>query len=86
MYEKTIILVNEIGLHARPASKFVNIAKQYKSSVLAGKDGIFVDAKSLCMLLSLQVQKGEMLVIKAEGDDEVIAADNLAMFLENISE
>jgi phosphoenolpyruvate-protein phosphotransferase len=58
------------GLHARPATTFVDLAKQYKADVRVGYDGSVVDGKSLVALLQLGVEGGKVIRIMAEGPDE----------------
>lgn len=86
MHEKVVTIANEIGLHARPASRFVDIAKKFKSEISAGKDENFVDAKSMLMLLTLQAKKGDKVVIRAVGEDEENAVDKLAEFVTDLKD
>lgn len=86
MYEKTITIKNKIGLHARPASKFVDAAKKYESKIRVVKDEITVDAKSIVMLLSLGAKQGDQITIRAEGEDETKAVNDLVEFILNLEE
>lgn len=72
-------VINATGLHARPASTFVNTAIKYKSqiSVKNLKTGKEVNAKSIVRLLSLGAGKGTRIEISASGEDEEIAVSQL---------
>ena len=70
MKEIEIIIKNEYGLHARPASMLANCANQYKSEILINKDGKEVNAKSIMNLLLLAAGKDTVLMLSANGPDE----------------
>lgn len=80
MYCKEIDVVNPSGLHARPASDFVGLAKTFHSSIKIGRAGEedAYNAKSIIMLMSLGLEQGERAVLTAEGEDEHQAVDALA--------
>lgn len=80
MYRKEIDVVNPSGLHARPASDFVGLAKTFQSSIKIGRAGEedAYNAKSIIMLMSLGLEQGEQAVLTAEGEDERQAVDALA--------
>ncbi len=72
MAEATIQVKNKVGLHARPASLFVQTAAKFSSKVKVKNltaNGNFVDAKSIIMVLTLGVMKDHEVVIQTEGDD-----------------
>ncbi len=79
MYEKSTTVINETGLHARPASTFISATKNYSSKITIKNldSGKSADAKSILMVLSLGLVKGTPVSICAEGDDEVEAVDSL---------
>jgi catabolite repression HPr-like protein len=81
MYEKTVTVELEQGLHARPASTFVQKTRNFESKVTLTKAGKCVDAKSILGLMSLAVAKGSVITITAEGKDEVDAVDALCDFV-----
>jgi phosphocarrier protein HPr len=85
MYCKTVEIINQSGLHARPASDFVKCAKQFKSKVmikrLGGNDQP-VNAKSIVSLLAQSLSKGQKAEISAEGEDEAEAVDALVEIIE----
>ena len=78
VYIKTAVINNEVGLHARPATFFIQKANEFKSSIWVEKDHRRVNAKSLLGVLSMGIVQGTEITIVAEGPDEVVAADSLA--------
>jgi phosphocarrier protein len=70
MISKEIIVQNEVGLHARPATFFIQKANEFKSLITVSKDDRKVNAKSLLGVLSLGITKGTKIVLTAEGPDE----------------
>ncbi len=77
MFLKEVVVQNQVGLHARPATFFIQRANEYKSSVWIEKDEKRVNAKSLLGVLSLGVTKGTSVTILAEGTDEEEAVGDL---------
>jgi phosphocarrier protein len=73
MITEKIIIMNEVGLHARPASEFVRIAERYSSGVRLCKDGIWVNAKSILAILTLAAEKGSEVILEVKGKDEAVA-------------
>ncbi|MGN1092607.1 MAG: HPr family phosphocarrier protein [Monoglobaceae bacterium] len=78
MYMKEVVVQNQVGLHARPATFFIQKANEYKSSIWVEKDNRRVNAKSLLGVLSLGITKGLAITIIAEGADEETAVSELA--------
>jgi phosphocarrier protein FPr len=70
------------GLHARPATNFVELAKQYKADIHIGFNGQIADGKSLVSLLRLGVEGGKIIRIMAEGPDEDVALQQLKAAVE----
>ena len=83
MIEKTIVVKNKSGLHARPASFLVKEAARFQSSLSLGKGGREVDLKSILGVMSLAVMSGETVSIKADGVDEAEALEHLIDAFEN---
>lgn len=75
--ERKVLLTNEVGLHARPAAKFVQLAAKFKCTIKVLKDEAEADAKSITSILFLDVQKGEEITIRAEGEDSALALESL---------
>ncbi len=84
MAEKKITITAEDGLHVRPASEFVKLAKSYESGIKVIVGGKSASAKSLFKLQLLELVKGAELLIEASGSDEQEAVDNLAEFLSSL--
>ena len=78
MYTQEIIVNNEVGLHARPATFFIHKANEFRSGIWVEKDDRRVNAKSLLGVLSLGVTKGTTLTVIADGSDEKAAVEALA--------
>lgn len=83
MYEKKVKLVNEVGLHARPASIFIQEAVKFVSEVFVEKDQKVFNAKSIMSILSMGASKGDTIVIRAEGEDAKEAVEALVDLVKN---
>jgi len=70
MFSKDVVVQNQVGLHARPATFFIQKANEFKSSIWVEKDERKVNAKSLLGVLSLGITKGTSISIIADGADE----------------
>ncbi len=77
MVSKDIIVQNEVGLHARPATFFIQKANEFKSSIWVVKDERKVNAKSLLGVLSLGITRGVSVTLVADGSDENEAIQSL---------
>ncbi|MBO8162027.1 MAG: HPr family phosphocarrier protein [Thermosipho sp. (in: Bacteria)] len=86
MVEKTITVKNKTGLHARPASQFVQSASRFKSNITISKEGKVADAKSIIEVLSIGINKGLEITIRAEGEDENQAVDTLVALINKFAE
>jgi phosphocarrier protein HPr len=82
MMKKKITILNENGLHALPASRFVKLAEKFKSDVRLIKDGVEVSGKSIMGILTLACEKGSKVVLTTNGKDEKEAMDALRDILE----
>ena len=78
MLERTVVVQNPEGLHARPAARLVQAASRFTSQVELAANGKTVSAKSIVAVLRLGVRQGESITIRASGDDERLAVDDLA--------
>ena len=78
MVRKEVTITNNIGLHARPATFFIQKANTYSSSVWVEKDDRKVNAKSLLGVLSLGIVKDMTITLIADGADEKEALDGLS--------
>jgi phosphocarrier protein HPr len=70
MVEKEIVVKNKLGLHARAAVKFVNLANRYSSAVKVIKDKTEIDGKSILGILTLAATRGTPIMIRVSGKDE----------------
>jgi len=77
MKTREVVITNASGLHARPATFFIQKANCYKSTILIEKDDRKVNAKSLLGVLSLGIAKGMTVKLTAEGLDEEAAINGL---------
>lgn len=86
MYTRQTVIKHRTGLHARPASDFVNTAKGFNSKISIwriGEDDDKVNAKSIIRLLSLGLGLDETVVVEAEGEDEVMSVDTLIALIDS---
>jgi len=70
MFSKEVLVSNQVGLHARPATFFIQKANEFKSSIWIEKEERRANAKSLLGVLSLGITRGINVTILAEGSDE----------------
>ena len=82
MISREVKITNSIGLHARPATFFVQKANCYRSIIKVEKDDRSVSAKSLLGVLSLGIAKGMTVTLCAEGPDEEEALEGLAALID----
>ncbi|MBQ8207123.1 MAG: HPr family phosphocarrier protein [Clostridia bacterium] len=78
MVSREVKIINSVGLHARPATFFIQKAQSYKSSIWVEKDDRRINAKSLLGILALGISKGMSINLIADGPDEGEALDGLA--------
>ena len=83
MCVKDVVIQNQVGLHARPATFFIQKANEFKSTVWVEKEERRVNAKSLLGVLSLGIVGGTEIDIIADGSDEQEAVDSLVALVES---
>jgi phosphocarrier protein HPr len=83
MKEKSVTIINKLGLHARAAAKFVTVASSYSSDVNISRNGQSVNGKSIMGVMMLAASRGTELMIVTQGADEVEALDSLANLVED---
>ena len=83
MSVKEVLVENQVGLHARPATFFIQKANEYKASIWVEKEERRVNAKSLLGVLSLGIVGGTTIKIIADGSDETDAVEGLAALVES---
>ena len=81
--KKDVLVQNQVGLHARPTTFFIQKANEFKSSIWVEKDERRVNAKSLLGVLSLGIVGGTSIDIIADGSDEQEAVDSLVALVES---
>ena len=82
MVSREVTINNNVGLHARPATFFIQKANSYKSSIWVEKDDRRVNAKSLLGVLSLGIVKGMTITLHADGADEAEVIEGLATLID----
>ncbi|MBO6141065.1 MAG: HPr family phosphocarrier protein [Ruminococcus sp.] len=80
---KEVVVQNQVGLHARPATFFIQKANEFKSSIWIEKEERRVNAKSLLGILSLGIVGGTTIRVIADGSDEEAAVDGLVELVES---
>ena len=70
MTSKTVTVVNQLGMHARAAAKFVHLAGRYAARIRVSRQGREVDGKSIMGILLLAAPRGSTITISADGADE----------------
>ena len=83
MFVKDVMVQNQVGLHARPATFFIQKANEFKSSIWVEKEGRRVNAKSLLGVLSLGIVGGTTIRIIADGTDEETAVESLVKLVQS---
>lgn len=82
MTERTVTIVNPLGLHARPAAQLVRLASTFAAHLELEREGLTVNAKSIMGVMMLAAERGAALVIRADGADEAAAVAALAELVE----
>ncbi len=83
MKEETIIIKNELGLHARPAAMLVKLSTSFDSEVELEVNGIKVNAKSIMGVLMLGANQGTEVIIRTTGEDEEQALKEIKQLFED---
>ncbi len=78
---RTITIQNELGMHARAATKFVQLAGKFGCDVFISKDGHEVNGKSIMGVLMLVASKGSVVIVRARGDRAAEAVAGLAALI-----
>ncbi len=81
MAERTVTIVNKVGLHARPAAQIVKLASQFTSDITLSRDDLEVNGKSIMGVMMLAAEHGTSLLLRAEGEDAEPALDALAKLI-----
>ncbi|KAF0141170.1 MAG: HPr family phosphocarrier protein [Ignavibacteriales bacterium] len=78
MKEITVTIINNAGLHTRPAATIVKLASKFKSEFFLNKDGLHINGKSIIGVMTLAAEKGSQIVLSFDGEDEEEAANEIA--------
>ena len=82
MLERRITIINKLGLHARAASKFVNVTNRYTSRIEVGNSGKVVNGKSIMSIMLLAATQGTELVVHVDGEDAEEAMQAIVELIE----
>jgi phosphocarrier protein HPr len=82
LVERKVEVTNRLGLHARPAALLVQKATKFKSEIKLQKEDLEVNAKSILSVMALAAEVGSFVIIKAEGEDEAVALEELTKLFE----
>lgn len=83
MQEKPTTIINKLGLHARAATKFSNLANRFSCDIAVCRGDKKIDGKSIMSLMLLAAAKGSELILTTDGDDEEEAMKALLVLIEN---
>lgn len=86
MVQKAVIVKNPTGFHARPASQLVSLSKTFKSKIEISADGRSCDGKSMLSVLRCCIKVGETVTIKADGEDERMALEQISALVDSLEE
>ena len=76
--ERDILIVNKLGIHARPAAMLVQLASKFRSDIYVFKDSVEVNCKSIMGIMTLAANCGSRIKVKAEGKDAAQAVEAIA--------
>lgn len=82
MISRTVTVVNQLGMHARAAAKFVHLAARYEARIRVARETREMDGKSIMGILLLAAARGSTLTISAEGSDEDAAVEALSALVQ----
>ena len=83
MISRSVVVANQLGLHARAAARFVHLATRFVSQVRVARDAKVMDGKSIMGILLLAAARGTTLTISADGRDEADAVEALVRLVES---
>jgi phosphocarrier protein len=83
MTSRIVTVVNQLGIHARAAAKFVHLATRFQAQVHVAREARQMDGKSIMGILLLAAACGSSITISAEGPDEAAAIDALAALVQS---
>jgi phosphocarrier protein HPr len=80
MIEEKVKIINNAGLHTRPAATIVKLASKYKCEFFLNKDGLHINGKSIIGVMTLAAEKGSEIILSFDGDDELEASKEITDF------
>jgi phosphocarrier protein HPr len=80
--DRKFVVASELGIHARPAGRFVALASEFESEISVGKDDEWVNGCSVLSILSLAASQGTVLHVRAVGEDAERAVGELGALIE----
>ena len=83
MTSQSVMVTNQLGLHARAAARFVHVATRFAAHIKVARDGKTMDGKSIMGILLLAAARGTTITISAEGQDEADAVSALVQLVES---
>ena len=84
MIEKTVVITNRLGIHARPATVFVQAASKHDADIFLSKGDVSrVNGKSIMGVMMLAAEQGAQITVKAEGEDAEAAVEALFVLLQS---
>ena len=81
--ERTFVIGNKLGLHARPAAVFVQTANRFEASLEIQKEDLKIDGKSIMGIMTLAAEMGSSITVRAVGKDASVAMETLAKLIES---
>jgi len=86
--EGSAVIKNRLGLHARPSAEFVKLAAKFRAEISVGKDGSWVNGKSIMGVMTLAAEFGSTVTVRAEGEDarEAVALLTECLMREHVEE
>lgn len=82
MIERRVKIINKAGLHTRPAATIVKMAAKYKCDFFIDRDGMEINGKSIIGVMTLAAEVGSELVLRFDGVDEELAAEEIISYFE----
>ncbi|MDO5062592.1 MAG: HPr family phosphocarrier protein [Peptostreptococcaceae bacterium] len=82
MYTEKVRVVNEMGIHAKTASRIIKTSTRYKSNIFFEYDGKLINAKSIVGILAAAIPEGSEIVVRADGVDETEAVKKIVELIE----
>lgn len=83
MTKETAIIVNKLGLHARPSALLVSTTSKFKSEVFFTKEGLRVNGKSIMGVMMLAAENGSEIIVEVDGPDEVEAMKKILIVIQS---